>query len=134
MDASVVRFTALFNKAEASGLVPNRLMTIYHENIMTFDRDDSDLECCIWVDAPGIPTDFTRIIPGGDYITAIYSGIPNAESCKRIYGKLLEWIGKNEYIENGPSFEQYLVDMVQMMKPEEFIVELQVPVRKALTL
>jgi MerR family transcriptional regulator, activator of bmr gene len=41
---------------------------------------------------------------------------------------------RNGYIECGPSIEQYLVDMAQMMKPEEFIVELQVSVRKVLTL
>jgi MerR family transcriptional regulator, activator of bmr gene len=136
MEASVLRFTELFQKADANGLIPNRLMTIYHENILTFDRNDSDMEFCISTDALGAqtPTGFTRIIPGGDYITALYCGIPNAESCKRIYSKLLEWIERNHYIECGPSIEQYLVDMAQMMKPEEFIVELQVSVRKVLTL
>jgi MerR family transcriptional activator of bmr gene len=136
MDASVVQFTELFQKADAYGLIPKRLMTIYHENILTFDRNDSDLEFCVSIDSMGaqVPTDFTRIIPGGDYITALYCGIPNAESCKRIYNKLLEWMKRNHYIECGPSIEQYLVDMAQMMKPEEFIVELQVSVRKVLTL
>jgi MerR family transcriptional activator of bmr gene len=136
MEASVVRFTELFEKAEAIGLTPRRLMTIYHENILTFDRNDSDLEFCISIEAVGTqtPTDFTRMIPGGDYITALYCGIPNAESCKRIYNKLLEWMDRNHYMECGPSIEQYLVDMAQMMKPEEFIVELQVSVRKVLTL
>jgi MerR family transcriptional activator of bmr gene len=136
MDASVVRFTELFQKADANGLIPKRIMTIYHENIMTFDRNDSDLEFCITTDSLGdqTATDFTRIIPGGDYITALYCGIPNAESCKRIYSKLLEWIERNNYREIGPSIEQYLVDMAQMMKPEEFIVELQVSVQKVLTL
>jgi MerR family transcriptional activator of bmr gene len=136
MDASVVRFSELFQKAHANGLIPNRMMTIYHENILTFDRNDSDLEFCISTDSSGTQTsdDFTRIIPGGDYITALYCGIPNAESCKRIYSKLLEWMEKNHYIECGPSIEQYLVDMAQMMRPEEFIVELQVSVRKVLTL
>ena len=136
MDASIMQFTELFQKAETNGLIPKRLMTIYHENIMTFDRNDSDLEFCITTDSLGdqASTDFTRIIPGGDYITALYCGIPNTESCKRIYSKLLEWIERNHYMEIGPSIEQYLVDMAQMMKPEEFIVELQVPVQKVLTL
>jgi effector-binding domain-containing protein len=136
MEASVLRFTELFQKADANGLIPNRLMTIYHENILTFDRNDSDMEFCISTDVVGAltPTDLTRIIPGGDYITALYCGIPNADSCKRIYSKLLEWIERNHYIERGPSIEQYLVDMAQMMKPAEFIVELQVSVRKVLTL
>ncbi|NEW09025.1 MerR family transcriptional regulator [Paenibacillus sp. SYP-B3998] len=136
MDASIMQFTELFQKADANGLIPKRLMTVYHENIMTFDRNDSDLEFCITIDSLGdqASTDFTRIIPGGDYITALYCGIPNAESCKRIYSKLLEWIERNHYMEIGPSIEQYLVDMAQMMKPEEFIVELQVSVQRVLTL
>jgi MerR family transcriptional activator of bmr gene len=136
MEASVVKFTQLFQRADANGFIPKQLMTIYHENILTFDRDDSDLEFCISTDALGgqVPNDFSRIIPEGDYITALYCGIPNAESCKRIYSKLLEWMEKHNYIETGPSIELYLVDMAQMMKPEEFIVELQVSVRKVLTL
>ncbi|MGO4347840.1 MerR family transcriptional regulator [Paenibacillus sp. MCAF9] len=136
MEASVVKFTRLFQQAEANGLIPKQLMTIYHENILTFDREDSDLEFCISTDSTGAqaPNDYSRIVPEGEYITALYCGIPNAESCKRIYSKLLEWMEKHNYIEAGPSIELYLVDMAQMMKPEEFIVELQVSVRKALTL
>ncbi|MBW7455107.1 MerR family transcriptional regulator [Paenibacillus sepulcri] len=136
MEASIVQFTELFQKAEACGLVPNRLLTIYHENIMTFDRNDSDLEFCMSTDFPGaqVPEAYTRIIPGGEYITALYCGIPNEESCKRVYLKLVEWMERNHYKESGPSMEQYLVDMAQMMKPDEFIVELQIPVRKVLTL
>lgn len=136
MEPSIVRFTELFGKVDASGLAPsqNRIMTVYHENIMTFDREESDLEYCIILDNGAQENVQTRIIPEGDYITALYCGIPNDKSCKRIYSKLLQWIENNGYVENGASIEQYIVDMAQMMKPEEFIVELQVPVRKALTL
>jgi DNA-binding transcriptional MerR regulator/effector-binding domain-containing protein len=134
MEYSIVKFTELFGKVDASVLTLNPILTIYHENIMTFDRVESDLEYCIILDH-GIPgTEYTRIIPEGDYITALYCGIPNDVSCKRIYSKLLQWIEKNGYVECGASIEQYIVDMAQMMKPEEFIVELQIPVRKALTL
>ncbi|WP_223066101.1 MerR family transcriptional regulator [Paenibacillus caui] len=132
MDASIVRFTELYHKAEANGLTPGRLMTIYHENIMTFDRTDAELEYCISVDFPEnqAPDEDLGVIPAGEYITALYCGIPNEESCKRIYGKLLEWMDRNHYREVGPAIEQYFVDMAQMIKPEEFIVELQVPVKK----
>ncbi|RKP47917.1 MerR family transcriptional regulator [Cohnella endophytica] len=135
MEPSVVRFTELFHKVEENGLTPNGyIMTVYHENIMIFDRQDSDIEVCIPVDSRGTTADFTRTIAGGEYITALYCGVPNEESCKRIYGKLLEWMKTNGYEESGPAIEQYLVDMTQMGKPEEFIVELQVPVIKGLTL
>lgn len=134
MEPSIARFSKLFSKVDASGLISNQIMTVYHENIMTFDREESDLEYCIILDDADPGTNYTRIIPEGDYITALYSGIPNDVSCKRIYSKLLQWIENNGYVEDGVSIEQYIVDMAQMMKPEEFIVELQVPVRKALTL
>lgn len=134
MEPSIVKFTELFGKADASSLTANQIMTVYHENIMTFDRAESDLEYCIILDHTGQGTDYTRIIPEGDYITALYSGIPNDVSCKRIYRRLLQWIEENGYVEYGASIEQYIVDAAQMMNPEEFIVELQVPVRKALTL
>ncbi|MDQ0062151.1 MerR family transcriptional regulator [Paenibacillus harenae] len=134
MEPSIIKFTKLFGKVDASDLITNPIMTVYHENIMTFDRAESDLEFCIILNHAGPETVNTRIIPENDYITALYCGIPNDVSCKRIYGKLQKWIENNGYIENGPSIEQYLVDMAHMMKPEEFIVELQVPVRKALTL
>ncbi|WP_373231449.1 GyrI-like domain-containing protein [Cohnella sp.] len=91
------------------------------------------MEYCIILDHAGPESVNTRIIPEGDYITALYCGIPNDVSCKRIYSKLLQWIEENGYVENGASIEHYIVDMAQMMKPEEFIVELQVPVRKCCT-
>ncbi|MDQ0196850.1 MerR family transcriptional regulator [Paenibacillus wynnii] len=134
MEPSIVKFTELFSRVDAIGGNPGHIMTIYHENFMTFDRMESDLEYCIILNPAGPDTVDTRIIPEGDYITALYCGIPNDISCKRIYSKLLQWIEENGYVENGASIEHYIVDMTQMMKPEEFIVELQVPVIKALTL
>lgn len=135
MEASVIQFAQLFQQADAHRLIPKRIMTIYHENILIFDRNDSDLEFCIEIEeTSAAPKEMIRVISEGDYITALYCGIPNADSCKRIYNQLLVWMERNQFIECGPSIELYLVDMVQMMKPEEFIVELQVPVKKVLTL
>jgi len=134
MEPSIIKFTELFAKADAIGVSLGHIMTVYHENIMTFDRAESDLEHCVILDSARPVSDDIRIIPEGDYITALYCGIPNDISCKKIYSKLLRWIDENGYVESGVAIEHYIVDMAQMMKPEEFIVELQVPVQKALTL
>lgn len=135
MEASAVRFSGLFQKVAMNGLMPNGyIMSVYHENIMTFDREDSDIEVCVPIERGENTATFTRTVEGGDYVTALYCGLPNEESCKRIYGKVLDWIEANGYEESGPSIEQYLVDMTQMRNPEDFIVELQVPVKKRLTL
>ncbi|WP_433943085.1 MerR family transcriptional regulator [Paenibacillus sp. SN-8-1] len=146
LEASVIGFTELYHFIEQQECLQadGYIMTIYHEDLLTFDRDDVDLERCIPVrleqeelegpEDPAQRPDYLSTIPEGHYITALYCGIPNADSCKQIYHRLLTWMDTGGYEACGPAMEQYLVDMSQMMKPEEFIVELQVPVRKRLTL
>ncbi|WP_219837003.1 MerR family transcriptional regulator [Paenibacillus sp. R14(2021)] len=135
MEASVVRFTQLFDKLDIHGLTAQgQIMSIYHENLLTFDRTDSDIEVCIPLSANALNSPFVRMLPGGDYITATYSGPPNEESCKKVYRHLLDWMGRHGYSECGPAIEQYVVDLSQMRDPHEFIVELQIPVEKVLTL
>ena len=131
METSVLRFTELFERIYENEMVLNGyIMTIYHEDIMTFDRNDTDLEVAIPVKRVETNCNFTRVIPGGTYITARYTGIPTEQSYKCIYGKLLEWMAMNGYCESGPVVEQYLVDMTQMTKREDYLIELQVPIRQ----
>jgi DNA-binding transcriptional MerR regulator/effector-binding domain-containing protein len=138
MESLTGRFVNLFRSMEENGMAPGGYcMSVYHESIMTFDRDSSDLEVCIpLADSFGGQGDSTniRVIAGGEHITALYCGVPNERSCKYVYGRLQEWIGENGYCESGPAIEQYLVDLAQMTDPANFIVELQLPVTKLLTL
>ena len=131
IETSVLRFTELFGRIYENGMVPSGyIMTIYHEHIMTFDRNDTDLEVAIPIKRVETNRNFTRVIPGGTYITARFTGIPTEQSYKCIYGKLLEWMAMNGYCEIGPVVEQYLVDMTQMAKHEDYLIELQVPVNQ----
>jgi effector-binding domain-containing protein len=66
----------------------------------------------------GFPN-LTRTIEGDNYLTALYVGIPNQNSCKRVYRIMLHRMETNRYVETGPAIEQYLGDMTQMMKPED---------------
>ncbi|USB31864.1 MerR family transcriptional regulator [Paenibacillus sp. YPG26] len=144
LEPSVIGFTELYQFIAEAGLqADGYIMTIYHEDLLTFDRDYVDLERCIPIrderevreeNTARQQPEYLSTIPEGNYITALYCGIPNADSCKQIYQRLLTWMNLGDYEAAGPAIEQYLVDMSQMMKPEEFIVELQVPVRKRLTL
>lgn len=135
VDSSVVRFTQLFDKLEMHGLkVQGQLMSIYHENLLAFDRNDSDIEVGILLSLNEIQHSFIRTLPEGYYIAATYSGPPNEESCKNVYRYLLSWMDRHGYAECGPAIEQYVVDLSQMRDPSEFIVELQIPVEKVLTL
>ncbi|WP_127534471.1 MerR family transcriptional regulator [Paenibacillus kobensis] len=136
MDTYIMLYTELFQRMKTNGLKPSGyIMSVYHENIMTFNRNDTDIEVCIPIESEvrqsgerTVGADFVRVVPGGEYITGMYCGLPNEQSCKHIYGKLQEWIRLNGYRECGSAMEQYLVDMTQMMKADEFIVELQIPV------
>lgn len=131
MEASIVRFTQLFDQLETHGLASQGpIMSIYHENILTFDRSDSDIEICIPLAVDALHYPFVRALPRGVYITATYSGPPNEESCKNVYLQLMDWIGQHGYAECGPAIEQYVVDLSQMRDPSEFIVELQIPVKR----
>lgn len=135
VEASVVRFTQLFDKLETHGLTAQgQIMSIYHENLLTFDRTDSDIEVCIPLSSEALHYPFVRVLSGGDYITATYSGPPNEDSCKNVYSQLLEWMGQHGYAESGAAVELYVVDLSQMHDPSEFIVELQIPVEEVLTL
>ncbi|GFZ84834.1 GntR family transcriptional regulator [Paenibacillus marchantiophytorum] len=135
MESSVIRFMALFDQIKEHGLTADGYFwTIYHEDLLTFDRNDSDIEVCI----PVLPCEhepsFTRWLPGGDYISAVFAGFPNEESCKGLYRRLRQWMNENGYEENGPVLERYLVDFTHMRNVEEFIVDLQIPVKRVLTL
>ena len=109
-------------------------MTIYHEDLLTFDRSDSDIEICVPLLTTKPEPAFTRWLPGGDYISAVYAGFPNEDSCKSLFQRLKDWMSLNGYEENGPVLERYLIDFTHMMNTDDFIVDLQIPVRNVLTL
>lgn len=135
MEASVIRFMALMDRIKENGLtMDGHILTIYHEDLLTFDRGDSDIEICV----PLLPSQpepaFTRWLPGGDYISAVYAGFPNEDTCKSLFQRLKDWMNLNGYEENGPVLERYLIDFTHMINTDDFIVDLQIPVKNVLTL
>ncbi|MEC0226604.1 MerR family transcriptional regulator [Paenibacillus alba] len=135
MESSVIRFMALLDRVKEHGLtVDGHIWTIYHEDLLTFDRNDSDIEVCVPLLASEIEPSFTRWLPGGEYISAVYAGFPDEETCKGLYKRLREWMIMNGYEENGPVLERYLIDFTHMRNTDDFIVDLQIPVKRVLTL
>lgn len=129
------RFTQLFERVERHGLTAiGQIMSIYHDNLMALDQMDADIEAAVLLSSDTRTAPFVRTLPASDYIVATYNGPPNDKSCKKVYRQLLEWIEQHGYVEHGPAVEQYMVDWSQMRDPNEFIVELQIPVEKILTL
>lgn len=135
METSIIRFMALLDRVKEHGLTADgHILTIYHEDLLTFDRNDSDIEVCVPLRPAAEEPAFTRWLPGGDYISAVYAGFPNEESCKGLYQRLRDWMNLNGYEENGPVLERYLIDFTHMRNTDDFIVDLQIPVKSVLTL
>lgn len=136
LEPMALRFTEFLNKLGGHGLEPAGYpFTIFHEPIPTMDGSSADLEIGVPVASePAGDLSFVRILPAGAHITAVYCGIPDHEACRLVHGKLADWMERNGYEEMGPAVEHYLVDQAQMMSPEDYIVELQIPVKKVLTL
>ncbi|MDF2645046.1 MAG: hypothetical protein K0Q73_851 [Paenibacillus sp.] len=135
MEVSVLRFMALLDRIKEHGLiVDGHILTIYHEDLLTFDRGDADIEICVPL-LPNKPEpSFTRWLPSGDYISAVYAGFPNEDTCKLLYQRLKDWMSLNGYKENGPVLERYLIDFTHMRNTDDFIVDLQIPMKSVLTL
>lgn len=134
-DTYILRFTELFGHVKRLGLEPNgSIMTIFHESILDFDRNNADLECCIPIEAADDNEPMARTVPGGFFLCASYCGIRNEATCKQVYTSLLSWMGENGYEENGPVIEQYVMEFAKPINPEEMFMEMQIPAKKVLTL
>ncbi|MBP1963937.1 MerR family transcriptional regulator [Paenibacillus aceris] len=135
METSIIRFMALIDRVKEHGFTTDgHILTIYHDDLLTFDRNDSDIEVCVPLKPAAEEPAFTRWLPGGDYISAVYAGFPNEVSCKGLYQRLRDWMNLNGYAENGPVLERYLIDFTHMRNTDDFIVDLQIPVKSVLTL
>ena len=101
---------------------------------LTFDRSDSDIEICV----PLLTTKPNLLLPDGCLAGITYPrytpGFPNEDSCKSLFQRLKDWMSLNGYEENGPVLERYLIDFTHMMNTDDFIVDLQIPVKNVLTL
>lgn len=135
METYIMRFTELFTLVNRNHFCPDgHIMTIYHENIMEFDRNDSDIEVCVPIAEEKEPNSLVRTIPGGLYITASYCGVGNEERCKQVYSRLLDWMTDQGYEEEGPVIEQYNTEWTRMINVDDMMIEMQIPIRKTLTL
>ncbi|WP_159888509.1 MerR family transcriptional regulator [Paenibacillus puerhi] len=135
MEPYTQRFVELFRRVEQLGLTPDgRIMTVYHDDWLEVTYTDSDTEVCVPIaaDSLSVPgaADSLRILPGGYYLTGSYRGISGPEVCKRLYSRMLAWMEEHGYRPDGLVVEQYIVDLSQMIDPEEFFIELQLPIAK----
>lgn len=131
MDGFTLRFTELFDLLNTFNITPSgHISAIYYEDILTFDRELSDIEVFLPMDISTANQDFIRIIPAGLYITCIYFGESTENKCKYNYTVIKEWAASSGYKLCSDPIEEYLVDLINLSNSENFISEMQILVTK----
>jgi effector-binding domain-containing protein len=102
--------------------------TIYYDE--EYKERDVDLEVCVPVTAEVEETDRIMMtdMAGGEEVASVIHKGP-FENVSAAYKAIMEWMAGNGYETAGPSREVYLTDP-QRTAPEDYITEVQVPVRK----
>jgi DNA-binding transcriptional MerR regulator/effector-binding domain-containing protein len=124
----VLRFYELDRMAERDGVKPEGYrIAIYHDFLQNFDINRCDLEVCNEIIAydPDQKRDNIRIIPGGLYATAFYSG-PYQGQCMA----LANWLEEHGYTIIGPGIEIYHNSFMNTLFPKNYITQIQFPIQK----
>ena len=104
-------------------------IAIYHD--MEYKEKDVDIEAAIPVmedfDLPE-PIEI-RELPGEDAMASLVHKGPY-ETINEAYSALMTWCQSNGYELAGPNREVYLTSPGDTKDPEEYVTELQQPVRK----
>lgn len=78
---------------------------------------------------PQMQGDFT--LPEGDYLSLYYRG--SLKKTKQLMPRLLDYAKKNQLSVSGLPMELCHIDSYETAEEEEYVIELQLPVRSALT-
>ena len=109
-----------FNISKNNLTVIGPPMSIYYGSEFNEDENDTEIAIPLKENYEG-----TRLLPGGLYATATIKG--GYSNLSAGYGKLIEWINKNNYKINGESYEKYLKGP---MDGGEIVTEIYIPLIK----
>ncbi len=124
------RFNELNNIVEKKNIITTgSIMAIFHDHYTEFDYENADIEVCIRIEKSEGSDKNIRIIPQGKYLSKYHKG--SYETMTKSYQDMLDWCEENRYEMVGPAIEIYLVDFLTTKDPEQFITELQFPVKKS---
>lgn len=128
-------FTKLFNDAMKiiemkKYLAIGNPMAIYHGKRIL--GEPCDIELCIELEEVGELEENNKAIDGGYYLTKMHLG---AHSNKpKTYAKLTEYANKNKLSIIGNPVEVYYIDISITRNPDDFVTEIQIPIKNKLTL
>jgi DNA-binding transcriptional MerR regulator/DNA gyrase inhibitor GyrI len=107
-------------------------MAIFHNGYekLVYEQD-TDIELCALInEVKDNDLPFIRNIKGGLYATVTCKGA--YEKSRQAYLALLTWIKKNNYQITGDPIKLYLVNIKHIKTEDNFVSEIQVPVKKML--
>lgn len=128
-------FTKLFNEFEKLigvnkySTIGNPMAIFYGERIL---GKACDIELCIEIEKPCISEINWKMIEGGYYLTKMHLG-PHINK-PATYEILREYANQNNLCIVGNPVEVYYVDVSITKNVDEFITEIQIPVKNTLTL
>lgn len=105
-------------------------MAIYHgERIL---GKPCDIELCIEIEKTCISEKNCKVIQGGYYLSKMHLGVHNNKP--KTYEQLIEYSNMNKLTIVGDPVEVYYVDISITRNPNDFITEIQIPIKSILTL
>jgi effector-binding domain-containing protein len=123
------RFNELHKIVEKNKLITKgSIIAIFHDHYTEFDYEDADIEVCVRIEKPEKNNKYIRTISEGKYLSKYHKG--SYETMTESYQDMLDWCEENKYKMVGSAIEIYLVDFLTTKDPEQFITELQIPVKK----
>ncbi len=128
-------FTKLFNEFEKiigtkKYLTIGNPMAIYHgERIL---GNPCDVELCLEIKEVYASEENCKVIQGGYYLSKMHLG-PHINKPKT-YNQLIEYADKNKLSIIGDPVEVYYINISITRNPDDFVTEIQIPVKNILTL
>ncbi|WP_297421106.1 MerR family transcriptional regulator [Clostridium sp.] len=128
-------FTKLFNDAmkivsmKKYSTMGNPMAIYYGKRVL---GEPCDIELCIELEESYTSEENCKIIQGGYYLSKMHLGAHNNKP--KTYGQLIEYADRNKLSIIGNPVEVYYIDISITRNPDDFITEIQIPIKNKLTL
>lgn len=121
------QFMDMLSKYELD--VDEPYMAIYHGDYKTMNTESMDIELCAYLKSNCTSTNkFVRELPAGTYACSTVKGC--FKNTREAVIEMTEWLNENGYEINGPVLRVYLFGIEHARCTDNYITELQIPVRK----
>lgn len=101
-------------------------LSIKEERLLTSDYQNYD-ELFLIIEEEFYKEEHLKIFPRGIYVSMTFKG--SHDQAEAHYKKLIDYINLKNYKVAGDSFERTIVDFALTNNPEEYLTEIQIPIK-----